>query len=105
MTPLKYNGQPSPASTATSPAIADKQRRRLARKLLKDLAAFTAVAVHELAPAPRPPRPRRQLNRLLYRKTLTDAELDMLVIQVGGDRMLKAVDRYTRPTLPLIAAE
>jgi hypothetical protein len=60
------------------------------------LAAFTGVAVGELA-ATTPKAPRRQSNRLTYRKNLTDAELDALVGQIGGDRLLAALDRITKP--------
>jgi hypothetical protein len=89
------NGQA--ADSLATATIVVKQRRRLARKLLKDLAAFTGVAVNELAPSPRPDRPRRQSSRLLYRLNLTDAELDRLLVQIGIDRWWAAFERATKP--------
>jgi hypothetical protein len=48
----------------------------------------------------------RPVARLLYRTGgLTADELVRLVEEVGPDRLLSAIDRYTQPTLPLIAAE
>jgi hypothetical protein len=82
---------------ATSPAITQEasKRRRLVRKLLGDLAAFTGVAVGELAATT--PKARRQSSRITYRKNLTDAELDALVAQIGLGRWWSAFERATRP--------
>jgi hypothetical protein len=37
--------------------------------------------------------------------TLSDAVLDHMIIEIGPDRILAALDRVTQPTLPLQAAE
>ena len=50
-------------------------------------------------------KPRRKPGRLLYRQGITADEIDRLIEEIGPDRMLAAVDRYTRPQLPLVAAE
>src|SRR5262249_52804286 len=85
----------SPGST--SPA--DTKRRRLVRKLLGDLAAFTGVAVGELAATTPPKVPRRRSNRVLFRRadTLTDIDLDRLVAAIGLGRWWSAFERATRP--------
>jgi hypothetical protein len=41
----------------------------------------------------------------LYRAGITNIELDELVAEIGVERVMAAVDRYTRPELPLAAAE
>jgi hypothetical protein len=82
-----------------------KQRRAL-RKLICDLVAFTGTAINDLAAAPRKaPQPKQR--RLLYRRasTLTDADLDVLVADIGIDRWWAAAERATQPRLPLRAAE
>jgi len=93
MTPAIYDGKPPPSSAADT----TKARRRLVRKLLGDLAAFTGVAVGELAAATPPKAPRRQTSRITYRKNLTDGELDALVAQIGLGRWRSAFERATRP--------
>jgi hypothetical protein len=40
-------------------------------------------------------------RRLLYRQNLSDSDLDALVVEIGADRLVHALDRYTRPELPL----
>jgi len=50
-------------------------------------------------------KPRRKPGRLLYRRGVTADELDRLIEEIGLDRMLAAVDRYTRPELPFVMAE
>jgi len=47
----------------------------------------------------------RPTARILYRGSLTPDELVRLVQEVGADRLLKAIDAYTAPELPLVAAE
>ena len=48
----------------------------------------------------------RPVARLLYRTGgLTADELVRLVEEVGPDRLLSAIDQYTQPQLPLVAAE
>src|SRR5262249_50232086 len=97
-TPHKYDGSPPPTSAADT-REASKRRRRLVRKLLGDLAAFTCVAVGELAATP-PKAPRRRSNRVLFRRadTLTDIDLDQLVAEIGLSRWWSAFERATKPT-------
>jgi hypothetical protein len=38
-------------------------------------------------------------------RQLNDYELDRLVTRIGADRLMAALDRYTQPKLPLVAAE
>jgi len=87
------SGPTSPADTKEA-----SKRRRLVRKLLGDLAAFTGVAVGELAATP-PKVPRRRSNRVLFRRadTLTDIDLDRLVAEIGLGRWWSAFERATRP--------
>jgi hypothetical protein len=91
----KYDGAPPPTSAADTREAS--KRRRLVRKLLTDLAAFTGVAVGELA-ATTPKAPRRQSSRITYRKNLSDAELDALVVQIGLGRWWSAFERATKPS-------
>jgi hypothetical protein len=83
-----------------------EQQRRALRRLLRDLVAFTGTAVNDLAAAPRK-APQQKRPRLLYRRanTLTDADLDVLVADIGVDRWWAAAERATQPQLPLVAAE
>lgn len=97
---LQYNPQSLSASPARSITVNGQQRRAL-RKLLRDLVAFTGTAINDLAATPRKaPQPKRQ--RLLYRHadSLTDADLDRLVAELGVERVMGAFDRLTRPSLP-----
>jgi hypothetical protein len=78
-------------------------QRRALRRLIRDLVAVTGVAVTELSTRKRPQRKRR----LLFRRadSLTDADLDALVGEIGIDRWWVAAERATQPRLPLVAAE
>ena len=70
------------------------------------LVGFIGTTVNDLAtPRRKPSQPKRQ--RLLYRRaaSLTSADLDRLVVEIGPARLMAALDRYTQPSLPLIAAE
>ena len=82
------------------------QQKRALRKLLHDLIAFTGTAINDLAATPRK-APQRNRQRLLYRRadSLTDADLDMLVVEIGIGRWWAAAERATQPQLPLQAAE
>jgi|SRR5262245_51199296 len=74
------------------------KQRRLLNKLVKDFVAFTGTALTDLASKPRKAaQPKRR--RLLYRRAsgLTDAELDALIVEVGFDRLWRALDRCTQP--------
>jgi hypothetical protein len=106
--------QELPASTAgvytngqapAGKAVTGQQRRAL-RKLLRDLVAFTGTAINELAATPRK-APQQKRQRLLYRRadSLTDADLDALVGEIGIGRWWAAAERATQPQLPLVAAE
>ena len=97
---LNYSPQSLSASPARSIAVNGQQKRAL-RKLLRDLVAFTGTAINDLAATPRKaPQPKRQ--RLLYRHadSLTDADLDRLVAELGVERVMRALDRLTQPSLP-----
>jgi hypothetical protein len=57
-------------------------------------------------PIPRRSKKPRSVARLLYRTGgLTADEMLRLVEEIGADRLLGAIDRYTQPQLPLGAAE
>ena len=99
-TVLNYSPQSLSASPARSITVNGQQKRAL-RKLLRDLVAFTGTAINDLAATPRKaPQPKRQ--RLLYRHadSLTDADLDRLVAELGVERVMRALDRLTQPSLP-----
>jgi hypothetical protein len=90
------------AFTDTRPATQAATAKQ--RRALRDLVTFTGVAINDLAVAPRKaPQPKRQ--RLLYRRadTLTDADLDALVAEIGIERWWSAAERITSPRLPLQA--
>jgi hypothetical protein len=106
--------QPIPAATAgvytngQTPAgkTVKAQQRRALRKLIRDLVAFTGTAINDLAAAPRKaPQPKRE--RLLYRRadTLSDGAVERIVFEIGPERVLRVVDKYTSPKLPLVVAE
>src|SRR5258706_1976867 len=38
-------------------------------------------------------------------RQLSDVQIDRLIARAGADRVMQALDRYTRPKLPLVAAE
>src|SRR5262249_55492659 len=82
------------------------QQSRAVRKLIRDLIAFTGTAISELAASPRK-APQHKRPRLLYRRadTLSDDEVKSIVVELGPDRVLSALDRATQPQLPLQAAE
>jgi hypothetical protein len=42
-------------------------------------------------------------QRVLYRSNPSDADIDKVVARVGADRIMRALDRYTQPSL--LAAE
>ena len=88
----------------TDKAVA--QQRRLLRRLFHDLVTFAGVAASDLAGRPRK-APQCKRSRLLYRKgdTLTPDEVTRIVVEIGPERVLRAVDKLTQPTLPLVAAE
>jgi len=82
------NGGPSPSNTAND-------QQKLARKVIRDLAAFVGIAAQQLAARPR--RAVQQQNRTFYRKAPTDRDLEAGVLEVGIDRWLAAADRVTKP--------
>jgi hypothetical protein len=97
-TSVHGNGQAA-GKTATGQTDSVKQRRAL-RKLLRDLVAFAGVAAVNLASAPRK-TPQRNRERLLYRRadTLSDDEVKSIVVALGPERVLRAVDKLTAPEL------
>jgi hypothetical protein len=82
----------------------DDDRLKLARGELK-LSALWRNYRERLAARRKAPQLKRQ--RLLYRRadTLTDADLAVLVAEVGVERIWRTVDKITQPQLPLVAAE
>ena len=100
-----FNYPPSSLSASPTRSITvNGQQKRALRKLLRDLVAFTGTAINDLAATPRKaPQPKRQ--RLLYRHadSLTDADLDRLVAELGVERVMRALDRLTQPSLPFVA--
>lgn|SRR5262245_24263636 len=87
-------------------AAVQPAQQRLLRKLLRDLVAFTGTAITDIAGKPRK-TPQRKRDRLLYRKAATyaDSEIEKIVVELGPERVLAALDRATQPRLPLVAAE
>jgi hypothetical protein len=80
------------------------EQRRALRRLLRDIVALTGSTLTELAATPRKPS-QPQRRRLLYRRALSDGDLDTLVGEIGVERLWAAVERATQPRLPLVAAE
>ena len=101
-----YTGGQAPAGKTVKGAVTGQQRRAL-RKLFRDLVTFTGTAASELAAAPGSKAPQRPRQRLLYRSagSLTDADLDRLIAEIGIDRIWRVVEKLTQPQLPLVAAE
>ena len=88
------NGQ-SPTPVNDDPA---KLQRRVVRRLLRDLVALAGpVVTNDLAGRSR--KPQRRPQRVLFRSanSLTDADLDQLVREIGAQRVLDAVDRWSQP--------
>jgi hypothetical protein len=79
-------------------------QQRILRRLLRDLVAFTGTAITASKPRKAPQRKR---ERLLYRQAATyaDGEIEKIVVELGPERVLAALDRVTQPQLPLAAAE
>jgi hypothetical protein len=52
-------------------------------------------------------KPKQQPRRLLYRRadTLTDADRDRLVVEVGAAPLMAALDRLTQPNMFSVAAK
>ena len=98
------NGQAPAGKTVKT---ATTQQKRALRKLLRDLVAFTGSAINELSAATPRKAPQPKGQRLLYRRTdsLTNADLDRLVAEIGIDRWWAAAERATQPQLPLVAAK
>ena len=77
------NGQAPVAAPVTRHAA--RQLRRIARELA-------------------PPRPhQRRKRRVLYRRNLSDIEVDIVVAEIGRDRVMAVLDRYTQPQFALAA--
>src|SRR4051812_43417971 len=86
----------SVTTTTSQSSPPTSQQKRALTRLLRDLVAFGGVAVAEIAAKPRKaPRPTQRPPRLLYRKTLTDDDLDRLCAELGADRLMAALDRWT----------
>jgi len=87
--------------TAEGKANGHVKQKRALRKLLRDLVVFTGTAIHDLESAPRKQAQRKCHQRLLYRcaDTLSDDEVKRVVVEIGPERVLRALDMYTQPTL------
>lgn len=93
------NGQATPGGNTG-------QQKRALRRLLRDFVIVTGAAANDLAAATPRKAPQSKRQRLLYRRAvLTDADLDVLVADIGIERWWAAAERATQPQLPLVAAE
>ena len=107
---LYYPSSSAPPTGGQDPAgkTVNGQQKRALNKLLRDLVAFTGTAITDLAAKPKVGKPKQQPTRLLYRRadTLTEADHDRLVVEVGAAPLMAALDRATQPPLPfMVAAE
>lgn|SRR5262245_65854087 len=90
-----------PVNAAVDPV----KQSRVLKRLLRDLITFTGVASADLANKPRKPQQLKR-RRVLYRRgDISDADLLLLINEIGAERLLAALDRATQPQLPLPAAE
>ena len=86
--------------------IIEKPTARQARVLAGANAPYTNAA-RKLSPTERAACRIGRLNlaeKARERRPITDAKLDSLINRIGADRMMAALDRYTRPPLPFVAA-
>ena len=81
--------QPEP-----TPVQPDARQRRALRRLLRDVMHFIG------SEPPKPLSSSKVKRRLLYRsaRSLTDADLDRLVTEIGIERWWAAAERATSPT-------
>ena len=101
-----YQPTYSPAKVGTTPYTngddkAVKRQRRFVRKLVRDLVAFAGTEISERKTRKARSKPRRVLFRRA--NTLTEADLDTLIREIGVERMMTAFDRFTQPELSLAA--
>jgi hypothetical protein len=100
--PLSIAHPTNGPTTKTVSADPAKQQRRVVRRLMRDLVALTGpVLNNDLAGRSR--KPPRRSDRVLFRKNLTDADLDRLVREIGAARLMEAVDRWTAPQFAIAA--
>lgn len=94
------NGQ-SPKTVSADPA---RQQRRVVRRLLRDLVALAGPVVSDDL-AGRSRKPRRRPERVLFRsaESLTNADLERLIREIGANRLMAALDRWTRPHFAVAA--
>jgi hypothetical protein len=71
--------------------------------LVKDLVAFAGTAITDVTVKQQRKAAQPGRRRLLYRRELSEADLDRLVAEIGFDRLWRAVDRATQPELRLAA--
>jgi hypothetical protein len=97
------------SATRTAETVPISQRRVL-RRLLRDLVAFTGTAITDVAATLRKAS-RRTQHRLLYHRagTFTHDEVRRVVLELGPARVLRVIDELTQPQqqpqLPFEAAE
>ena len=87
--------------------IIEKLTARQARILARANSPY-ANAARKLSPTERVACRIGRLNlaeKARERRPISDAKLDKLIRKIGAGRMMAALDRYTSPELPLVAAK
>jgi hypothetical protein len=87
--------------------IIEKLTARQARVLARANIPY-ANAARKLSPTERAACRIGRLNlaeKARERRPISDAKLDKLIRKIGAGRMMAALDRYTSPELPLVAAK
>jgi hypothetical protein len=87
--------------------IIEKPTARQARVLARANIPY-ANAARKLSPTERAACRIGRLNlaeKARERRPISDAKLDKLIGKIGAGRMMAALDRYTSPELPLVAAK
>jgi hypothetical protein len=82
-----------------------KQQRRVVRRLLRDLVALAGPVVNDDLAGRSRKAPQRRPQRVLFRRadSLTDADLDRLIREIGAGRLMAALDRWTQPRFTVAA--
>jgi hypothetical protein len=105
----RREGKLSPENRARLALALQTGRVKLGKLTARQVRWLTGATVSELAAARRAqrpahaPRPAHNGQRVLYRRNLSDIEVDRAVAELGTNRVLAALDRATRPAA--VAAE